>query len=261
MRSNSPRHRQHKQVGSPERALRRRSDPIEDDCAVSKVFGVPEPLEFNASESGGVEGPGVGVVLVLRCYALIPCLLPCPPPSPPCHCSGPVGKAPFFDQILARRAIVTCSRRVMIVFGGICKGKLKIVTCFARRKKVVESFFVAHEARYDFEFPLQMPSEYKVSVPIPYKLCTPLDRRAMHTTQSDPLQSISCRLEPSALPPALFSCPPLPSYPALLPCYSSALLPALPCPLPALLALLPNSPPSSPALSAEKPSSWSAGQR
>ena len=38
---------------------------------------------------------------------------------------------------VARRAIVTCCRRVMIVFAGICKGKLKIVTCFARQKKVL----------------------------------------------------------------------------------------------------------------------------
>ena len=36
---------------------------------------------------------------------------------------------------VARHAIVTCFRRVMIVFAGICKGKLKIVTCFARQKK------------------------------------------------------------------------------------------------------------------------------
>ena len=52
---------------------------------------------------------------------------------------------------VARRAIVTCFRRVMIVFfAGICKGKLKIVTCFARQKKFYSLFFVAHEARYDF---------------------------------------------------------------------------------------------------------------
>ena len=30
---------------------------------------------------------------------------------------------------VAQRAIVTCFRRVMIVFAGICKEKLKIVTC------------------------------------------------------------------------------------------------------------------------------------
>ena len=62
---------------------------------------------------------------------------------------------------VARRAIVTCCRRVMIVFAGICKGKLKIVTCFARQKKFYSLFFVAHEARYDFEFSLanQMPAK------------------------------------------------------------------------------------------------------
>ena len=33
---------------------------------------------------------------------------------------------------------------------GICKRKLKIITCF-RVKKSFLSFFLAHEARYDFE--------------------------------------------------------------------------------------------------------------
>ena len=42
---------------------------------------------------------------------------------------------------VARRAIVTCFRRVIIVFAGICKGKLKIVTCFARQKKFYSLFF------------------------------------------------------------------------------------------------------------------------
>ena len=41
---------------------------------------------------------------------------------------------------VARCAIVTCFRRVMIVFAGICKGKLKIVTCFARQKKFYSLF-------------------------------------------------------------------------------------------------------------------------
>ena len=58
----------------------------------------------------------------------------------------------------ARRAIVTCFRRVMIVFAGIWKGKLKIVPCFACQK-VLKSFFVAHEARYDFEFSLANASQ------------------------------------------------------------------------------------------------------
>ena len=40
--------------------------------------------------------------------------------------------------------------RVMIVFAGICKGKLKIITCFVRQKKFIV-FFVAHEARYDWK--------------------------------------------------------------------------------------------------------------
>ena len=41
---------------------------------------------------------------------------------------------------VARRAIVTCFGRVMIVFAGICKGKLKIVTCFARQKSFIVFF-------------------------------------------------------------------------------------------------------------------------
>ena len=41
---------------------------------------------------------------------------------------------------VARRAIVTCFRRAMIVFAGICKGKLKIVTCFARQKSFIVLF-------------------------------------------------------------------------------------------------------------------------
>ena len=60
---------------------------------------------------------------------------------------------------VARRAIVTCFRRVTIVFAVICNGKLKIVTCFARQKKFYSLFFVAHEARYDFEFSLANASE------------------------------------------------------------------------------------------------------
>ena len=60
---------------------------------------------------------------------------------------------------VARRAIVTCFRRVMIVFAGICKGKLKIVTCFARQKKFSCLSLWRTEARYDFEFSLQMPAK------------------------------------------------------------------------------------------------------
>ena len=60
--------------------------------------------------------------------------------------------------VQTRRAIVTCFRRDMIVFAGICKGKLKIVTCFARQKSFIV-FFVAHEADYISSFPLQMPAK------------------------------------------------------------------------------------------------------
>ena len=74
---------------------------------------------------------------------------------------------------VARRAIVTCCRRVMIVFAGICKGKLKIVTCFARQKKFYSLFFVAHEARYDFEFSLANASQINRNAPKARYECAP----------------------------------------------------------------------------------------
>ena len=74
---------------------------------------------------------------------------------------------------VARRAIVTCFRRVIIVFAGICKGKLKIVTCFARQKKFYSLFFVAHEARYDFEFSLANASQINRNAPKARYECVP----------------------------------------------------------------------------------------
>ena len=38
--------------------------------------------------------------------------------------------------LVARRAFVTCFRRVTIDVAGICKEKLEIVTCFVRHKKM-----------------------------------------------------------------------------------------------------------------------------
>ena len=61
--------------------------------------------------------------------------------------------------LVARRAFVTCFRRVTIDLAGICKGKLEIVTCFVRHKKKTIKLFLTREARYDFEFPLQMPAK------------------------------------------------------------------------------------------------------
>ena len=60
---------------------------------------------------------------------------------------------------VARRAIVTCFRRVMIVFAGICKGKLKIVTCFARQKKFYSLFLWRTKHVTISSFPLQMPAK------------------------------------------------------------------------------------------------------
>ena len=53
----------------------------------------------------------------------------------------------------------------MIVFAGICKGKLKIVRCFARQKKFYSLFFVAHKARYDFGFSLANASQINRNAP------------------------------------------------------------------------------------------------
>ena len=58
----------------------------------------------------------------------------------------------------------------MIVFAGIYKGKLKIVTCF---KKFYGLFFVAHEARYDFEFSLANASQINRNTPKARYECAP----------------------------------------------------------------------------------------
>lgn len=65
---------------------------------------------------------------------------------------------------VARRSIVTCFRRVMTIFAGICKGKPEIVTCFARPTKD-RLIFLAHEARYDFEFSLANASQIDRNAP------------------------------------------------------------------------------------------------
>ena len=60
---------------------------------------------------------------------------------------------------VARRAIITCCRRVMIVFAGIYKRKLKIVTCFARQKKFYSLFLWRTKHVTISSFPLQMPAK------------------------------------------------------------------------------------------------------
>ena len=47
----------------------------------------------------------------------------------------------------------------MIVFAGICKGKLKIVTCFARQKKFYSLFLWRTKHVTISSFPLQMPAK------------------------------------------------------------------------------------------------------
>ena len=73
---------------------------------------------------------------------------------------------------VARRAIVTCFRRVMIVFAGICKAKLKIVTCFARQKSFIV-FFCGAQSTYDFEFSLANASQINRNAPKARYECTP----------------------------------------------------------------------------------------
>ena len=41
----------------------------------------------------------------------------------------------FKGFTLARRAFITCFKRVMTIFAGISQGNLEIVTCFVRHKK------------------------------------------------------------------------------------------------------------------------------
>ena len=86
-------------------------------------------------------------------------------------------------HFIARRAIVTCFRRVMIVFAGICKGKLKIVTCFAQSFIV---FFVAHEARYDFEFSLANASQINRNAPKARYECAPRTRKCQISLSHKP---------------------------------------------------------------------------
>ena len=74
--------------------------------------------------------------------------------------------------LVARRAFVTCFRRVTIDLAGICKGKLEIVTCFVRHKKRLK-LFLTREARYDFEFSLANASENDHNAPKARYDCTP----------------------------------------------------------------------------------------
>ena len=64
---------------------------------------------------------------------------------------------------LARRPIVTCFRRVMIIFAGICKGKPKIVTCFVRPEKDPLIFLWRTKHVTISSFPLQTPAKSTVT--------------------------------------------------------------------------------------------------
>ena len=75
--------------------------------------------------------------------------------------------------LVARRAFVTCFRRVTIDLAGICKGKLEIVTCFVRHKKMTIKLFLTREARYDFEFSLANASENDHNAPRARYDCAP----------------------------------------------------------------------------------------
>ena len=73
---------------------------------------------------------------------------------------------------VARRAIVTCFRRVMIVFAGICKGKLKIVTCFARQKSFIV-FFCGARSTLRFRVFLANASQINRNAPKVRYECAP----------------------------------------------------------------------------------------
>ena len=61
---------------------------------------------------------------------------------------------------VARRAIVTCFRRVMIVFAGICKGKTQNRNVLRASKKKFYSLFVWRTKHVTISsFPLQMPAK------------------------------------------------------------------------------------------------------
>ena len=55
--------------------------------------------------------------------------------------------------------------RVMIVFAGICKGKNQNCNVLRASKKFHSLFFVAHKARYDFEFSLANASQINRNAP------------------------------------------------------------------------------------------------
>ena len=60
---------------------------------------------------------------------------------------------------VARRSIVTCFRRVMTIFAGICKGKPEIVTCFVRPTEDRLIFLWRTKHVTISSFPLQMPAK------------------------------------------------------------------------------------------------------
>ena len=76
-----------------------------------------------------------------------------------CATAGDIEQNGAKHFTVARRAIVTCFRRVMIVYAGICKGKLKIATYFAHQKSFAVFFCGATKHVTISSFPLQMPAK------------------------------------------------------------------------------------------------------
>ena len=75
--------------------------------------------------------------------------------------------------LVARRAFVTCFRRVTIDLAGICKGKLENRNVLRAPQKKTIKLFLTREARYDFEFSLANASENDHNAPKARYDCAP----------------------------------------------------------------------------------------
>ena len=75
--------------------------------------------------------------------------------------------------LVARRAFVTCFRRVTIDLAGICKGKLEFVTCFVRHKIDYKTFFDARGTLRFLSFSLANASENDHNAPKARYDCAP----------------------------------------------------------------------------------------
>ena len=68
-----------------------------------------------------------------------------------CATAGDTEQNGFKRFTVARRAFITCFRRVMIIFAGSFQGNVKIVTCFVRQTKPF-SLFCGAQSTLRFRF-------------------------------------------------------------------------------------------------------------